>query len=163
MVLSSCGRRAVPVHDPMYAQPGFFQHGFFYGNHFYDPRFYNFIPRGNRIIIVDNRTNQQVASPRRGQIREAQRSDVRGQQQQPRVETDGNRQTQRERNVDTRRRQQTTPERTRRGNVDAQRNQRSQQPRTSPAPSQRRTTPAPSQPQQRGTTGQSPRGSRRGG
>ncbi|CAN5553188.1 hypothetical protein BH23BAC1_BH23BAC1_48140 [soil metagenome] len=157
----SCGRRNMGYGTTQQYYP----QGFYYGNHFYDPMFYSFIPRGNRIIVIDNRTEQQVAAPRRGQVQEVtdqnavrqpqkdtrqrvgegQRTDTRTGQP---TDTQRRRQddTQRSGQTETRRREQATPPRdTRRSspNVNQQPTQRSQQ----------RTSPPQTRPQNRSTDG----------
>lgn len=64
---SSCARRAVVYRSaPMYYNT--YPHGFYWGGFYYDPRFYHFAHRGSRVIIIDRRTNIQVATPRRNQV-----------------------------------------------------------------------------------------------
>lgn len=117
----------------------YYSQGFYYGNRYYDPRFYNFTPRGNRIIIIDNRTDEPVASPSRRQVEEAR--DVRRQSSSDSPARQ--RSTVREsRNADTRSREQVAPRRTRRSNpvVSPQRNQGNQE-RAAPAPRQQNRNP----------------------
>ncbi|MCC5921280.1 MAG: hypothetical protein LAT68_11965 [Cyclobacteriaceae bacterium] len=54
-----------------------YSQGFFYNNHFYDPRFYSFRPQGNRVIIIDNRTNRRIANIPQNQIQTNQNREVR--------------------------------------------------------------------------------------
>lgn len=55
----------------------YYPQGFYVDNYYYDPLYYDFQPSGNRVIIIDNRTNTRVASPRLTQIREVQNTTIR--------------------------------------------------------------------------------------